>query len=201
MAPRFADRGGIGRLGRMSAFLIVAAAALLTRQDAPQAPGPETYSAPVVRPFEPGEDFGREAAEGDAAARPYRAPLTAAVTVDAYDRSYEAAPTDLEVAYDQGVTSAEIRADQTAGPLDGAWRVSDGGGRTLYELVLLDSGAGRAEGAWRRDRDYGGAVAEGGLLTLEGGAGAIRLERDGAGWRGTLTVDGRPQPVTLSRPG
>ncbi len=185
----------------MSAVLFAAAAALLTPQDIPQAPAPEIYSAPLIRPFEPGDDFAREGAEGDATPRPLRGPLTESVTVDAYDRSYEATPTDLEVAYDQGVTSAEIRADQTAGPLDGAWRVSDAGGRVIYELVLLDTGAGRAEGAWRRDRDYGGAVAEGGILSLEGEAGVIRLQRDAAGWRGTLTVDGRSQPVTLSRPG
>ena len=185
----------------MCAVLIAAAAALLAPQAAPPPSTAETYSAPVIRPFEPGEEFGREGAEGDAAPRPHRPPLTAPVTVDAYDRSYEAAPTDLQIAYEQGVASAEVRADQTAGPLDGAWRVSGEGGRTLYDLVLMDSGSGRAEGAWRRERDYGGAVAEGGVLTLEGGAGAIRLERDGAGWRGRLVVDGRPQPVTITRPG
>lgn len=184
----------------MSAVLIAAAAALLTPQAAPPPSTLETYAAPVIRPFEPGNDFGRSNGEGDTAPRPYRAPLTASVTVDAYDRSYEAAPTGLEIAYDQGVAAAEIRADQTAGPLDGAWRVSDAGGRPLYELVMMDPGVGRAEGAWRRDRDYGGAVAEGGVLTLEGGVGTISLERDGAGWRGRLTADGRPQPVTLTRP-
>lgn len=183
----------------MSAVLFAAAAALLTPQDVPQPPAPETYTAPVVRPFEPAEDSGPEGAEGDVAPRPHRGPLTESVTVDAYDRSYEAAPTEMEIAYDQGVASAEVRADQTAGPLDGVWRVADAEGGTLYEILLMDDGAGRAEGAWRRGRSYGGAAAEGGVLTLEG-AGAIRIERDGAGWRGALTVDGRSQPVRLSRP-
>lgn len=184
----------------MSAVLIAAAAVLLTPQTAPHPSTLEPYSAPVIRPFEPDDNFGRELAEGDGAGAAHRPPLAAPVTVDAYDGSYEVTPTDLEIAYSQGVTSAEIRADQTAGPLDGAWRVTDGEGRTLYDLVLMDPGVGRAEGGWRTAREHGAAIAEGGVLTLEDGGGVARLERTGDGWRGRLTAGGGAQTVTLSRP-
>jgi hypothetical protein len=183
----------------MSGMLIAALAGLLTPQSAPHPSTLAPYSAPAIRPFEPGSDFGREIAEGDAADTAHRPPLAAAVTVDAYDRSYEVTPTDLEIAYEQGVASAEIRADQTAGPLDGMWRIRDAGGRILYDLVLMDSGDGVAEGGWRSPRASGGAVADSGELTLEGG-GVIVMERAGAGWRGRLTVDGQTRPVTITRP-
>ncbi|MBF0665732.1 MAG: hypothetical protein IR159_09380 [Brevundimonas sp.] len=184
----------------MSGVLIAAVAALLTPQAAPHPSTLEPYSAPAIRPFEPDDDFGREIAEGDSAHPAHRPPIAGPVTVDAYDGSYEATPTDLEIAYSQGVRSAEIRADQTAGPLDGAWRVSDAGGRTLYELVLMDRGAGRVEGGWRDGGDFGGAVAEGRALILEDGGGRIVLEPTGDGWRGRLTIDGQILPVTLTRP-
>ena len=189
----------------MSGILIAALAGLMTPQAAPSPSRLEPYAAPAIRPFEPGSDFGREIAEGDAASAPRRRPLTAPVTVDAYDGSYEATPTDIEVAYEQGVASAELRADQGAGPLDGVWRVSDADGRALYEVLLLDPGVGPVEGGWRNGRDAGGAVSDGHTLTLEGlspdgGGGVIVLERAGDGWRGRLTVDGRTRPVTISRP-
>ena len=184
----------------MSGILLSALASLLTPQAAPHPSSLEPYTAPVIRPFEPGSDFGREAAEGDVGPAPHRAPLTAPVTVDAYDGSYEVTPTDAEAAYEQGVASAEIRADQTAGPMDGAWRIVDADGRTLYELVLMDPGSGTVEGGWRNPRDAGAAVVDGRTLTLEG-VGGITLERSPGGWRGQLSADGRTRPVTLSRPG
>lgn len=184
----------------MSGLLIAALAGLMSPQAAPSPSGMETYSPPVIRPFEPGPDFGREIAEGDAANPPRRRPLTAPVTVDAYDGAYEATPTDIEVAYEQGVASAELRADQTAGPLDGFWRIRDAEGRTLYEVVLMDPGVGPVEGGWRSGRAIGAAVSDGRTLTLEEGGGVIVLERDGSGWRGRLTLDGRTRPVTITRP-
>lgn len=184
----------------MSGLLIAILAGLAAPQSAPTPSGMELYTPPVIRPFEPGSDFGREIAEGDAAGPPRRRPLTAPVTVDAYDGSYEATPTDIEIAYEQGVASAEQRADQTAGPLDGPWRIRDAEGRTLFEVVLMDPGAGPVEGGWRNGRKTGGAVSDGRTLTLEDGGGAIVLERTEAGWRGRLTVDGRTRPVTITRP-
>lgn len=188
----------------MSGILIAALAGLMAPQAAPSPSRLEPYAAPVIRPFEPGSDFGREIAEGDAASAPRRRLLTAPVTVDAYDGSYEATPTDIEIAYEQGVASAERRADQTAGPLDGLWRVSDAEGRPLYDILLMDPGVGPVEGGWRNGRDAGGAVSDGRTLTLEGlspeGGGVIVLERAGEGWRGRLTVDGRTRAVTVTRP-
>jgi hypothetical protein len=184
----------------MSGILIATLAGLLAPQTAPHPSTLEPYSAPVIRPFEPGSDFGREIAEGDAAAAAHRRPLTAPVTVDAYRGSYEATPTDVEIAYEQGVSAAELRADQTSGPLDGYWRIRDAGGDVLYDLVLMDPGVGRIEGGWRNGGDAGGAASDGRVLTLENGGGVIALERAGTGWRGRLTVDGRTRPVTITRP-
>lgn len=183
----------------MSGLLFAALAGLLTPQSAPHPSALAPYAAPAIRPFEPGTDFGRELAEGDDGAAPHRRPLTEPVTVDAYAGSYEFSPTDLEAAYEQGVASAEIRTDQTAGPLDGVWTVRDAAGRALFELALMDSGGGTVEGGWRSGSRGGGAAAEGDVLTLEG-AGSIVLERAGGGWRGRLSQDGRTRPVTLSRP-
>ncbi len=185
----------------MSGILIAALAGLLTPQAAPHPSTLTPYTAPVVRPFEPGSDFGREVAQGDGATPPHRRPLTAPVTVDAYDGSYEVTPTDIETAYEQGVASAEIRADQMAGPLDGAWRIRDAAGRALYDLVLMDPGFGPVEGGWRGSArpGSGGAVSDGRTLTLEGG-GVITLESAGSGWTGQLAEGGQTRPVTLSRP-
>lgn len=184
----------------MSAALIAAAAVLLTPQTAPHPSTLEPYSAPVIRPFEPADDFGRELVQGEAVVAAGRPVLAAPVTVEAWSRAHEAPPGELQLAYERGVASAELRADQTAGPLDGAWRVVDAEGRVLFDLVLMDAGAGRAEGGWRTPREHGAAVAEDGVLQLENGGGTIALERAGAGWRGRLTADGRTQAVTLSRP-
>ncbi|HZW15725.1 MAG TPA: hypothetical protein VFF66_05665 [Brevundimonas sp.] len=181
----------------MSGIILAAIAGLLTPQAAPHPSTQALYTAPAIRPFEPGPDFGLEIAEGDVESAPHRAPLTAPVTVDAYDGAYEVTPTDAQAAYEQGVDSAEIRADQTAGPMDGGWRLVDADGRTLYDLVLMDSGSGAAEGGWRNARDSGAAVFDGGTLTLEG-AGEVTLERSRNGWSGRLTVGGEARPVTLT---
>jgi hypothetical protein len=182
----------------MSGILLAALAGLLAPQAAPHSSTQALYAAPAIRPFEPGPELEREA-EGDAGPVPSRAPLTAPVTVDAYDGAYEVTPTDLDAAYDQGVASAEIRADQTAGPLDGAWRIVDADGRMLHDLVLIDSGSGTVEGGWRNARNSGAAVFDGRTLTLEG-VGEIALERTRSGWAGRLARDGQTRAVTLIRP-
>lgn len=183
----------------MSGFIVAILAGVLIQQAAPHPSSLETYSAPAIRPFEPGSSFGQEVAQGDAAPSAHRQPLAAPVSVNAYTRSYEFAPTDSETAYDQGVASAEVRTDQTAGPLDGAWRIADGEGHTLYEVVLLDAGGAAVEGGWRTANADGGATASAGTLTLEG-VGTITLTPSGRGWTGRLTADGRTTVVTLSRP-
>lgn len=178
----------------MSGFIVAAFAGALLQQVAPHPSTLVAYEAPAIRPFEPASDFGREQAQGDAETELHRRPLEAPVSVEAYARSYEYSPADAEIAYDQGVSSAEIRTDQTAGPLDGLWAVTDAGGRELFAVALSDR-AGLVEGGWRGAGGDGVVTAEGSVLTLEG-RGTLSLEADGAGWRGTL--DGRP--VRLSRP-
>ena len=183
----------------MSGLMIIAFAGLLAQQTAPHPSTQAAYQAPAIRPFEPGPGFALERAQGDGDADLYRRPLTAPVTVEAYVRSYEYTPDEVETAYEQGVASAEIRADQTAGPLDGAWRVVDAEGRTRLDLVLIDPGFGPVEGGWRAGGAWGAATSDGATLTLEG-AGSLTLTRAGAGWRGVLTADGEARPVSLIRP-
>lgn len=172
---------------------------------------PETYQAPPVRPFEPPSDFGREVAQGDADDALHRRLLIAPVTVSAYRRSYETSPSDTEVAYDQGVTQAEINMNRRMGPLDGRWQVTDAEGRPLLSLVLTDRGEGRrVEGAFRRlDADSIGAAsglagpaaaqAQGVVVPL--GDGELRLTPSGDGWSGVLVHGRHSRPVTLSQAG
>jgi len=183
----------------MTGLFAIAFAGLLLQEPMPHPSTRSAYQAPVTRPFEPGPGFARERAQGDAEAEMSRRPLERPVTVEAYVRSYEFTPGDMETAYEQGVTSAELRADQSAGPLDGAWRVVEADGRSGYDLVLIDPGVGPAEGGWRKGTAWGAATSDGAILTLEG-AGGLTLERAGQGWRGRLTVDGQTRPVTLIRP-
>lgn len=182
----------------MSGIIAAAFAALLTQQAAPHPSTQVLYEPPAIRPFEPPSDFGREVAEGDDAGEAHRRALDAPVTVEAYVRSYELSPADAEVAYDQGVASAEIRADQAAGALDGSWRAAGRDGSVLFELVLSDAG-GLVEGGWRNADGSGAAVVEAGTLRLEG-LGAASLERDGEVWRGRLRGDRRTVDLVLSRP-
>ena len=183
----------------MSGLIVLAFAGLLMQEAAPHPSTQAAYEAPVIRPFEPGRDFAREPAQGDADSDLYRRPLEAPVVVEAYVRSYEFTPSDVEAAYEQGVTSAEIRADQAAGRLDGAWRLVDAAGQRLYDLVLSDPGAGPVEGGWRGPAGWGPATSDGATLTLEG-VGAMTLERTGSGWRGQLTIRGETRPASLIRP-
>lgn len=185
----------------MSGLIAIAATGLLIQAPTPHPSTQGSYQAPVIRPFEPGRDFAGERAQGDADAALHRRPLEAPVSVEAYVRSYEYTPTDAEAAYEQGVAAAEIRADQSAGQLDGAWRIDDSAGRRLYDLVLNDSGVGPVEGGWRGPAGSGVATSDGTTLTLDG-AGVITLERLVASWRGSLTADGeaRARAVSLIRP-
>ena len=183
----------------MSGFIAVAFAGLLMQQAAPHPSTQALYQAPAIRPFEPPSDFGRETAQGDADDEVHRRPLEAPVAVETYVRSYEFTPTDGEVAYEQGVASAEIRADQIAGPLDGRWGVADRQGQVLFGLVMSDPATGLTEGGWRGAAGSGAATLDGQTLILDG-LGAMALESTDQGWRGTLTADGRTRPVTLTRP-
>lgn len=102
------------------------------------------------------------------------------------------------------------------GPLDGRWRVSGPGGEALFEVLLMDRGDGRlVEGAWRAlsapaaglaSRRLGAftlVARDGPALVLSAAEAAepieLRLEPDGAGWRGVLGRDGASTPVTMAR--
>ncbi len=171
----------------------------------------ELYRPPAVRPFEPPSSFGRATAEGDGAAGLHRPPLETPVTVEAYVHSYEWERTDIEIAYDQGVTQAEMNADARMGPLDGEWRVVDAGGRELMALVLSDHGDAKpVEGAWR---GYGSGGPDGvgflarvergdrtASLTLDQGDVILVLERSATGaFTGVMKSDGQETPVRLKR--
>jgi hypothetical protein len=183
----------------MSGFILLAFAGALLQQTAPHPSTQTLYAAPAIRPFEPPSDFGREQAQGDGEIEAHRRPLEAPVSVEAYVRSYEFSPGDTETAYDQGVASAEIRVDQSAGPMDGPWRVADEHGRVLFGLVMNDNGRGPVEGGWRGTPGAGVATSDGALVTLEG-LGVLTLEPAGRDWRGTLTEGGRTLAVTITRP-
>lgn len=184
----------------MSGFIFLAFAGALLQQASPHPSTLTQYSAPEIRPFEPTSDFGRERPQGDAETETHRRPLEAPVSVEAYVRSYEYSPGDTEAAYDQGVASAEIRVDQSAGVMDGRWRVSDDQGQVLFSLVLDDDGRGPVEGGWRGAAGSGPATVEGRTVTLDG-LGALALEPAGRDWRGTLSEGGRTRAVTVSRAG
>lgn len=183
----------------MSGLIVFALAGALLQQSAPHPSSQVLYSAPAIRPFEPNSSFGRENAQGDGD-ETQRPPLAAAVSVDAYARSYEFVPGAVEVAYNRGVTNAELRVDQTSGPLDGSWRVSDERGHVLFGLVMSDPRSGPVEGGWRNPDGFGVATASDRTITLEG-MGVLTLEpARGGGWRGTLASNGRSRAVSVSRP-
>ena len=172
----------------------------------------ELYSGPPVRPYEPSWDTPE--AEGDAYL-PARRPLEAPVALQAYDGAYEAAPSDAEVVYQQGVASAALRADALMGPLDGLWRVTAPDGTPVLEVLMIDRGDGAlVEGAWRAPSAPGAALASrrlgalslivrsGETLTIEAqgpdGPARLSLERDGNAWRGTLEQNGDATPVIMA---
>lgn len=188
--------------------LVLFAAALQTAYV--DAGSSDVYQAPSVRPFEPPSNFGRETAQGDAPTDLHRRPLDTPVAVEVYRRSYEASPTDAELAYEQGVAQAQINADGLSGPLDGRWRVADASGRPLLSLALNDRGGDQpVEGAWRL---LGGApdgeqasgliqavVGGEGVVVDLGAEGRLTLHPTDAGWAGTLEHGGRRTAVTLGR--
>lgn len=185
----------------MSGTITAALAGLLLQQAAPHPSTLESYRAPVVRPYEPASDFGRERpAEGDNTGERYRAPISVPVAVEAYEGTYEFSPRASEEVYDLAVSAAEGRADRTAGPMDGSWQVLDAHGQPIARLLLSDRN-GRVEGGWRSAgpaTGSGWAALEGGMLTLEG-FGHATLEPTAQGFRGVLEHGGKHTPVTVSR--
>lgn len=171
----------------------------------------ELYSGPPVRPYEP--EWRTLPAEGDTYS-PSRPAVTRPIGLDAYHGAYEVTPSDAEVVYQQGVTSAALRANALMGPLDGRWRVTGPDGSPVLELLLMDRGDGAlVEGAWREPQAPDAAMTSRRLgalslvmranetLTIEtdapDGAARLSLERDGARWRGTLERGGTTIPVVM----
>lgn len=175
-------------------------------QDAPSGALPETYSPPVVRPFEPPSNFGRVEAEGDGIADPRPRALVVPVVVEAYDRSYEHAPSRAENAYDRGVDNAEAAMDARMGPLDGLWRLLDAQGNPIAQIALTDRGGHRpVEGAWRKLDHRAPAVpvmevARGtNTLTLQIGESVLELTTADSGWVGRLVEEGQSAPARMIR--
>lgn len=169
----------------------------------PSAQPRTAYSPPPIRPFEPSSTFGREAAQGAEGAEVWRRPIVAPVVVDAYVGHYEATPTDIELAYDQGVASAEIRMDQRMGPLDGRWRVTGDDGRVVYDLILADAAddTDPVEGGWRSaSGETGVAAAVDAATIVLDGAGTLRLTSGPTGFTAILSQGGRERPARLVRP-
>ena len=172
----------------------------------------ELYAGPPVRPYEPSWDT--PGAEGDAWMITRRA-LEAPALLESYDGTYEVTPTDAEVVYQQGVTSAALRANSIMGPLDGRWRVTAPDGAPVLELLMMDRGDGAlVAGAWREPTAPNAAltsrrlgalslvVRSGETLTIEvadpDGPARLSLQREGARWRGTLERDGSTTPVVMA---
>ena len=189
-------------------LLLVVMLAGLSGQERAWTARTEVYVPPVVRPYEPPSNFGRQIAEGDADASVRRRPITAPVAVEAYRNNYEGRRTPAELSYQQGVEAARLRQNARMGGLDGLWRVVDAEGRPVLDLVLSDDGAGTVEGALRPARSDRTAPVEvvsagDGTRTVTAALGTdtltLRLHPDGADWTGELTGLGEARTVTLTR--
>lgn len=188
----------------MVLFALVSLAAMPTQSASPPLSA-QTYRAPVIRPYEPPSNFARVVEEGDGGGDRVLRVIPAPVSVEAYARSYEHAPSRSDNAYDAGVENAEHAMDQQMGPLDGRWLLKDAAGRTLMTVSLMDQGeTGPLDGAYRiadAAAEVGPLTAErtGDALTMALAGGRLSLSRVGSGWTGTLTQDGRERTVSLMR--
>ena len=178
----------------------------VTGQSSPVPYTAQVYQAPAVRPFEPPSNFGRVTEEGDGGGNTRLRVITAPVSVEAYRRSYEHAPSRADNAYDAGVETAERTMDARMGPLDGRWRLKDEEGRTVMTLSLMDQGESKPlEGAYRTadaQAEVGPLTAaerSAGALVLEMGGGRLSLQSSGEGWSGVLARGDGEWPVTLVR--
>ncbi|WP_426038615.1 hypothetical protein [Brevundimonas sp. DC300-4] len=185
---------------------LAVSSAAVTGQSAPVAYTAQVYQAPVVRPFEPPSNFGRVTEEGDGGGDTRLRVITAPVSVEAYRRSYEHAPSRADNAYDAGVNNAERSMDARMGPLDGRWLLKDGEGRTLMTVSLMDQGETRPLEGGYRTADATAEVGplttaerSAGVLVLEMGGGRLSLQSAGEGWSGVLARGDREWPVTLVR--
>ncbi len=155
----------------------------------------DVYQAPVIRPYE----MPPEEAEGLNPLPPVPE-LPAPTPIEAFDPP---GPTDeLDQLFQRRMAGMMALAEEDAGPLDGAWTLSDAAGRPLYALVLADPApSGMIEGAWRDLTAPRGAAASGVFIASSREADRVRLWfADGR----VLTLssgggDLNGQPVTLRR--
>jgi hypothetical protein len=95
-------------------------------------------------------------------------------------------------------------AEALQGPLDGAWRLTDARGRTLFFIEIVDPVSGHGiEAVWRDPRGASGAVERirraGARMTLDFDRSHVSLGQTKDGWRGLLSEGGQPRRVTLRR--
>lgn len=117
-----------------------------------------------------------------------------------------ASPTLAQDAVGSRIAQSAAAAERQQGPLDGAWRLQDGRGRTLFVFQVGDPPSGRLSCAWRRpDGALGVADCQrtGGWLTIAFGAVGkprVMLRRIRGGlWHGELTIGGAGRAVSLRR--
>ena len=179
----------------MAPLLLALSILGLQEPDAP-VPAADLYQAPVIRPYE----MPPEESEGLNPLPPVPE-LTVPIPIEAFDPP---GPTDeLDQLFQRRMAGMTALAEEDAGPLDGAWMVSDAAGGPLYALVLSDPApSGMIEGAWRDLTAPEGASASGVFIASSREAGRVRLWfADGR----VLTVSGRDgdlngRPVRLVRP-
>ncbi|CAN5387695.1 hypothetical protein BH10PSE2_BH10PSE2_24780 [soil metagenome] len=169
----------------------------------------ETYSAPVIRPYEPPSEFGRQVAEGDADVSVRNHPIAGPVAVEAYRDTYERSRSRGELSYDQGVEQARVSQNARMGSLDGVWQALDPQGRPVADLVLSDRGPGTAvEGAinltqTRATVPIASVVRSAAGVEISvasrGRPVTLRLQPGPGGWSGVLTGPAGSTPVTLAK--
>jgi hypothetical protein len=216
---------------RAALFLLIAAAALPARAQAP-APGVDIIGA-LLDPT--GHSDSRDSDEPDtagqkpvrgpdptlaglpppSAAPPPRPQLTAPVHIEETGKTPDAPPTPRDIAYDSRLRASFASAQSFQGPLEGGWMLT-AQGVDLYALQLVDR-RDRLEGVWRDVRRKGALDASGLVddiqrvdsdVTLRftpkpGAPDAVAVLHGGGDgrWSGELTEGTQRRPVVLRRSG
>jgi hypothetical protein len=105
------------------------------------------------------------------------------------------------------ITASANAAEAFQGPLDGAWRLTNARGRTLYFIQIVDPVAGHpVEAVWRdrsgRVRPIDQAAWTGETLVLrfrDRESVRVVLRKAGGHWRGSIDRGGRRRAVILRR--
>jgi hypothetical protein len=172
----------------------------------------EVYAAPVIRPYEPPSDFGRQVEEGDVN-RPIRSrPIAGPVAVEAYPGNYEQNRSSGEVSYVAGRQSRPRlgrRPDGAAGrgvERRGRRRPPGAGsGPVGSRTVEARRGSPEPERPTRSTAPVDSVTRDGGEAVIEASINGrpvrLRLQPAGKGWTGTLSGLGRDQAVSLAHPG